>query len=301
MKSHAKWMAALTLLGVTLGFGSPLNQESVWKVPSRQARKKNPLPESSEVLAAGKIVFEKQCVSCHGTSGVGDGVAAKDLEKHPGDLTSAAVQAQSDGALFWKISTGRAPMTAFGDTLSVEERWQVVRHIRTFAAGTEMIAPEFKAPEALRGSLSGLVRPYEKLQMSLAKADESGAKSAVASVASAIDKLSKIDTTKLESKINEAWKQSVKALSVAASKLKEASNLAELRASFGGLSPEMEKAWARFGHTQSSPLFVFECPMASKTGSLRWIQETREPQNPYLGSKMASCVTLLHGIKATRP
>ena len=41
---------------------------------------KEPTPET---LAAGKEVFTKNCVICHGDTGAGDGVAGKALNPHP--------------------------------------------------------------------------------------------------------------------------------------------------------------------------------------------------------------------------
>lgn len=105
-----------------------------WQAPGRAARKKNPIAADDKSVAAGKTVYVKECLSCHGNEGKGDGPAAKDLEKPPGDLSSAPVQEQSDGALFWKISEGRKPMPSFSTSLSDEQRWQVVNYLRTLAA-----------------------------------------------------------------------------------------------------------------------------------------------------------------------
>lgn len=298
----AFFLTALALPGMVVGLQAANHQDPEWRVPSRAARKKNPLPEGASVIAKGKVVYEAQCVSCHGTSGVGDGVAAKDLEKHPGDLTSPKVQDQSDGALFWKITTGRAPMTAFGDTLNVEERWQVVRFIRTFAASQlKILAPELEAPESLRLPLTNLQRPYDELRLNLAKGDQKKATAALPALSSAVEELSKVDVTKVSDRLASSWKQSTDALQKAMVDMREVSSVQEMRASFGGLSSATEAAWARFGHTLESPLFVFECPKASKAGAARWVQATREPDNPYLGSKEVSCVQLIRGIAATRP
>ena len=43
----------------------------------------------------------------------------------------------SDGALFWKITQGRPPMTSFRTLLTDDQRWQVVNYIRTLAAHPE--------------------------------------------------------------------------------------------------------------------------------------------------------------------
>ncbi len=94
---------------------------------------KNPVPADENSLAAGKAVYAKECLSCHGNAGKGDGPAAKDLEKNPGDLSKASMWDQTDGALFWKLTEGKKPMPSFEKNLSEEQRWQVINYIRTLA------------------------------------------------------------------------------------------------------------------------------------------------------------------------
>ena len=60
----------------------------------------------------------------------GDGVAAAGLQPKPMDWSSAAVQSDTDGELFWKITNGRGSMPAWRQ-LPETERWQVVNYIRT--------------------------------------------------------------------------------------------------------------------------------------------------------------------------
>jgi mono/diheme cytochrome c family protein len=104
-----------------------------WKAPAYAAAKKNPVPADEKSIAAGKRTYAANCAACHGNGGKGDGPAAPSLERPPGDLTSAKAQAQSDGALFWKITTGRKPMTPAPKEVTEVQRWQVVNYVRTFA------------------------------------------------------------------------------------------------------------------------------------------------------------------------
>ena len=104
-----------------------------WVAPARAAKKKNPVEVNDASLAKGKAVYVKECFSCHGDKGKGDGSAVKDLEKKPGDMTSTRTQEQSDGALFWKITEGSKPMASYDKTLSEEDRWHVINYLRTLA------------------------------------------------------------------------------------------------------------------------------------------------------------------------
>jgi mono/diheme cytochrome c family protein len=104
-----------------------------WVAPARAAKKKNPIEVNEVSLTKGKAVYVKECASCHGDKGKGDGPAVKDLERKPGDMTSAKTQEQSDGALFWKITEGNKPMASYDKTLSEEDRWHVINYLRTFS------------------------------------------------------------------------------------------------------------------------------------------------------------------------
>lgn len=104
-----------------------------WVAPVRAAKKKNPIEVNEASLVKGKAVWAKECASCHGDKGKGDGSAVKDLEKKPGDMTSTKTQEQSDGALFWKITEGNKPMASYAQTLSEEDRWHVINYLRTLA------------------------------------------------------------------------------------------------------------------------------------------------------------------------
>jgi mono/diheme cytochrome c family protein len=112
-------------------FLSGAGGEEEWKAPARAAKKQNPIPADEKSIAAGKAVYTKECYSCHGTAGKGNGPAAKDLAKSPGDLSSPKMCEQTDGALFWKITTGKKPMASYETLLTEEQRWQVINYVRT--------------------------------------------------------------------------------------------------------------------------------------------------------------------------
>lgn len=112
---------------------SPKGGTDEWVAPARAAKKKNPIAADAVSLEKGRIVYLKECASCHGNTGKGDGSAAKDLEKKPNDLTLAKTLDQSDGALFWKITEGKKPMASYDKTLSEEDRWHVVNYTRSLA------------------------------------------------------------------------------------------------------------------------------------------------------------------------
>jgi mono/diheme cytochrome c family protein len=107
------------------------HDEEPWVAPSRAAKKKNPVVLDENSLAKGKVLYIKECLSCHGPTGKGDGPGAKDLEVKPHDLSAPKLREQTDGALFWKITEGRKPMPGYAQTFSDEDRWHLVNYIRS--------------------------------------------------------------------------------------------------------------------------------------------------------------------------
>lgn len=98
-----------------------------WKAPADAKNMKNPV----KGVGTAKKSVETNCASCHGAGGKGDGPAAAALPPpKPADWTSAKVQSQSDGELFWKITNGRGAMPPWKH-LPEKERWSIVNYIRT--------------------------------------------------------------------------------------------------------------------------------------------------------------------------
>jgi mono/diheme cytochrome c family protein len=133
-QTRAVLTAGAVLASLALAAAAWAAAEEPWVAPARSARRANPVAVDDQSLAAGKTLYAKHCLSCHGDAGKGNGPAAKDLDKSPGDLSKSSMWEQSDGAIFWKLSTGKKPMPTF-DTLTTEtERWQIINYLRTFAA-----------------------------------------------------------------------------------------------------------------------------------------------------------------------
>lgn len=93
----------------------------------------NPLKGNTAATSEGHLIYVKYCVTCHGAKGKGDGIAAPGLPKPPADHTSAFVQNQKDGAIYWVITKGNSPMPGYSAILTPTQRWEVVNFIRTLA------------------------------------------------------------------------------------------------------------------------------------------------------------------------
>lgn len=88
------------------------------------------MPKTRQSIEAGKAIAMTYCAPCHGESGKGDGPGAAALPRKPADWTSSAVQSESDGSIFWKITTGNPPMPAW-QTLPERGRWNLVNFLRS--------------------------------------------------------------------------------------------------------------------------------------------------------------------------
>ena len=115
-------------------------QHTPWVTPKPAATVKNPLAGNENVLADAKTLYITNCAPCHGNKGKGDGPAAQALVPKPADHTSALVQSETDGSLFWKLSEGRNPMPGYKKILSDQQRWELINYIRTLSKNTTMLA-----------------------------------------------------------------------------------------------------------------------------------------------------------------
>lgn len=119
------------LAAVALCSPSFAQSNKKWEAPADACALKNPVESSSVVLSQAKVLYTQMCAPCHGDKGRGDGPAAAALNPRPADHSSKAIQAESDGSLFWKMTTGRGPMQSFKAKLTDEQRWGLVNYIRT--------------------------------------------------------------------------------------------------------------------------------------------------------------------------
>jgi mono/diheme cytochrome c family protein len=134
-KSQTNFLLLWILAVLTLAYsGGPARADSMsgkWLSPAPHAAKKNPIAPTQDSIAAGQKIYSKTCALCHGKSGDADGPAVIELNIHPAKLSDPNLATESDGALFWKITTGKKPMPAFGKRFSETDRWHLVNYIRT--------------------------------------------------------------------------------------------------------------------------------------------------------------------------
>lgn len=84
--------------------------------------------------AKGKAIYERNCVTCHGAGGKGDGPAGAMMDPKPANFTSPESKKKSDAELLKTIESGRpgTPMAAWKGTLSPEQMQDVLAYVRSF-------------------------------------------------------------------------------------------------------------------------------------------------------------------------
>lgn len=127
MKSINKFLIALTFfLGLVTA-----NAQSTWVSPKSADAISNPLKNDQTSIKKGKALFQQLCAVCHGDKGKGDGIASAALIPKPANFTSEKFHNQTDGAVFWKLTEGKAPMASYKESLSETQRWQLVNYLKS--------------------------------------------------------------------------------------------------------------------------------------------------------------------------
>lgn len=125
--------AALAVFCLILG-GAMLGNaygQTPWKAPSSANSLKNPYAGNANATAAGKNLYKQFCAICHGDRGKGDGLAGMTLKPRPANFTKTTVQSQTDGAIFWKMTNGRAPMASYKTVLTEDEAVKIAEFLKT--------------------------------------------------------------------------------------------------------------------------------------------------------------------------
>jgi high-affinity iron transporter len=105
------------------------------------------LPSGPLDTADGHALYLKNCTSCHGISGAGDGPAAHTLSTAPPGIGAHKLTPELTPTLAYNVvSVGvrGTAMPAFGPTLSAQQRWNIINYIYTLR-GEKMALPVARA------------------------------------------------------------------------------------------------------------------------------------------------------------
>lgn len=105
---------------------------------------------SARAAQAGRGLYIQNCSSCHGSAGQGNGTATMNMVNKPSNFTLSKYKNFSDLYWFFRISEG-VPGTAmprWENTLSEEQRWDLVAYLRTFQKQEEKTDPVLERLES---------------------------------------------------------------------------------------------------------------------------------------------------------
>lgn len=124
-------LACISFVCLSMSTKFQTDQNGNWEVPQAYQTMENPYANTIDTENIGRTLFLKNCKLCHGEFGKGDGLMAEDLDREIADFTKSAIQAQTDGSLYYKFLFGRNEMPAFKVKIKNEEdRWLIINYLR---------------------------------------------------------------------------------------------------------------------------------------------------------------------------
>lgn len=109
---------------MTISVAAQQGSDPSWTAPEKDSARTNAFASTPQLIARGQKIFSRSYAACH------EDEAHRAATKAP-DLGAGNVQAQSDGALFWKITNGntRKAMPSWG-SVPEPQHWQLVLYTR---------------------------------------------------------------------------------------------------------------------------------------------------------------------------
>src|ERR1700719_1689811 len=113
-------LAAVVLLPVSL----PAVDTNFHNAPDSTKEMKNPVEGQPQAIQAGKRLYARNCLSCHGRNAQGTGNVPS--------LVDGKLESVSSGEVFWFVTKGSKkngmPSWAF---LPAQQRWQIVTYVKS--------------------------------------------------------------------------------------------------------------------------------------------------------------------------
>jgi mono/diheme cytochrome c family protein len=89
-----------------------------------------PIPVTSGLLERGQKVFTINCAVCHGATGQGNGITSKYGLLGIANYHQDKYRQMADGQIFNTITHGYNTMMAYGDKVTVKDRWAIIAYMR---------------------------------------------------------------------------------------------------------------------------------------------------------------------------
>jgi len=156
MRLAAKGLAAACVAACFFAVTLHATDQPFHDAPASAKAMKNPYAGQEEAVAAGKTLYARNCLACHGKTGQGTGNVPS--------LVDGKLKGVRSGEVFWFITKGDTDngMPAWG-FLPEEKRWQIITYVEAMASGKATTAAPAAAPaSASEDSTSKLNAPAPK-------------------------------------------------------------------------------------------------------------------------------------------
>jgi len=128
MPSGTRTAVAVAVLSLLTSITLPADDKNFHDAPDSAKAMVNPFAGKQDAADAGKPLFTRNCVACHGKAGEGAGNVPS--------LVDGKLNGVAEGEVFWFVTKGDKdngmPSWAF---LPEEKRWQIVTYVEALAAG----------------------------------------------------------------------------------------------------------------------------------------------------------------------
>jgi mono/diheme cytochrome c family protein len=128
---YSRVVTLALLVSFSVVLMSQTQKQEAWSVPDNYKTMKNPVKADNSSVNIGKTLYMKNCASCHGKTGLGDGPKAKSIKTSSGDFTADTYQSQTDGEHFYKTKFGRGDMPKYDKKIPDEDIWSIINYMRT--------------------------------------------------------------------------------------------------------------------------------------------------------------------------
>ena len=135
MKNSIKLFALIctTVIFVTANIAMAQKAGGPWTIPAKYKTMKTTVKAGDASIATvGKDLYNKNCKSCHGSKGLGDGPKSASLKTAIPSFSDKAFKARTDGEMYFQSFVGRDEMPNFEKKITDEgDRWAVVAYIKS--------------------------------------------------------------------------------------------------------------------------------------------------------------------------
>ncbi|MBM3460987.1 MAG: cytochrome c [Armatimonadetes bacterium] len=120
---------------------APVSAEFIASLPgaAKWKGKKNPVPDTPENLAKGKELFLKNCATCHGDTGTGDGPAGAALDPKPRNFSTESFKFGGEDWQLMRTIMDGAPqpsgMVGWDGRLDEKDAWTLINYVKALKAG----------------------------------------------------------------------------------------------------------------------------------------------------------------------